>query len=316
MDEGGRQLQEIRQDVANAFDMLASYIKERISKVLQEGAQCFQAGAFPEAEEARQRVESLQGILKKCEDLRRELGGTEEPTPPRQRRRRGKGTSQPDFFQPILETLVNLGGSGQVREVLRGVRGRMDGVLREVDYEPLPSKGEPRWETVACFARLTMVHRGMLKKGSPRGTWEIAEKGRVLVDRKPYWTAEPAPIARDHLPEGPSTGARNANARGCAEADTPAAETDTAAAETTATVNRSRAPRPAAHNHWAWESLRASSGGSRASACRPLVTDAPPSRGMPAARTTSAALYERGRGVRRDRVEAVRWVPSGGPAGE
>ena len=28
---------------------------------------------------------------------------------------------------------------------------------------------------------------------------------------------------------------------------------------------------------------------------------------MPAARTTSAALYERGRGVRRDRVEAVRW---------
>ena len=183
MDKGGRQLQEIRQDVANAFDMLASYIKERISKVLQEGAQCFQAGAFPEAEEARQRVESLQGILKKLEDLRRELGGREEPTPLRQRLRRGKGTSQSEFFQPILETLVNLGGSGQVREVLRGVLGRMDGVLREVDYELLPSKGEPRWETVACFARLTMVHRGMLKKGSPRGTWEITEKGRALVDR-------------------------------------------------------------------------------------------------------------------------------------
>ena len=163
--------------------MLASYIKERISKVLQEGAQCFQAGAFPEAEEARQRVESLQGILKKLEDLRRELGGREEPTPLRQRLRRGKGTSQSEFFQPILETLVNLGGSGQVREVLRGVLGRMDGVLREVDYELLPSKGEPRWETVACFARLTMVHRGMLKKGSPRGTWEITEKGRALVDR-------------------------------------------------------------------------------------------------------------------------------------
>ena len=77
------------------------------------------------------------------------------------------------------------------REVLRGVRGRMDGVLREVDYEPLPSKGEPRWETVACFARLTMVHRGMLKKGSPRGTWEITEKGRALVDRKPTGPLNP-----------------------------------------------------------------------------------------------------------------------------
>lgn len=46
MDKGGRQHQEIRQDVANAFDKLASYIKESISKVLQEGAQCFEAGAF------------------------------------------------------------------------------------------------------------------------------------------------------------------------------------------------------------------------------------------------------------------------------
>ena len=167
--------------MANAFDTLASYIQERISKVLQEGAQCFEAGAFPEAEEARQRVESLQGFLKKLEDLRRELSGKAEPAPPRKRLARGKGTPQPVFFQPILETLVDLGGSGQVREVLRGVRGRMDSVLREVDYESLPSKGEPRWETVACFARLAMVHRGMLKKGSPRGTWEITEKGRALV---------------------------------------------------------------------------------------------------------------------------------------
>ena len=177
MDKGGRQ----HQEVANAFDKLASYIKESISKVLQEGAQCFEAGAFTKAEEARQRVESLQGTLKKLEDLRRELGGTDESTLPRKRLAPGKGTPQPDFFQPILETLVDLGGSGQVREILSGVRGRMDGVLREVDYEPLPSKGEPRWETVACFARLAMVHQGMLKKGSPRGTWEITEKGRALV---------------------------------------------------------------------------------------------------------------------------------------
>ena len=181
VDKGGRQLQEICQDVANAFDTLTSYIKEHIGEILKYGAQCFEAGAFLEAEEARQRVESLQGILKKLEDLRRELGGTEEPTRPRKRLPQGKGTSQPAFFQPILETLVDLGGSGQVREILSGVRGRMDGVLREVDYELLPSKGEPRWETVACFARLKLVHEGMLKKGSPRGTWEITEKGRALV---------------------------------------------------------------------------------------------------------------------------------------
>ena len=109
------------------------------------------------------------------------MGEPEEPTPPRKRLPRGKGTPQSVFFQPILETLVDLGGSGQVREVLGRVRGRLEGVLREVDYELLRSKGEPRWETVACFARLAMVHRGMLKKGSRRGTWEITEKGRALV---------------------------------------------------------------------------------------------------------------------------------------
>ena len=184
-DEGNRGQQEAdsfrKQDVTGALDTLTCYIKERISKVLQDGAQLFGAEAFPEAEAARERVESLRGILKGLEELREELGGTEKPKPPRKRLPRGSGTPQPAFFQPILETLVELGGRGQMREILSRIRGRMDGVLREVDYEPLPSKGEPRWETVACFARLKLVHQGMLKKGSPRGTWEITDKGRALL---------------------------------------------------------------------------------------------------------------------------------------
>lgn len=181
MDRGGQQLEETRRDVAGAFDTLTCYIKERIDKVLQDGAQSFGAEAFPEADAARQRVESLRGILKRLEALQEELGGPQKTKPPRKRLSRGSGTPKPDFFQPILETLVELGGHGHIREILRRVRERMDGVLREVDYEPLPSKGEPRWETVACFARLTLVHRGMLKKGSPRGTWEITDKGRALL---------------------------------------------------------------------------------------------------------------------------------------
>ncbi len=193
-------------DIMSAFDELNRLIEEEISRVIEDGAQRYRSEAFYEAVDASRNVESLRGIQKRLNGLRQEWedteedgteedgteeggteedgaeeDGTEEPGPPRKRLPRGMRTPKSVFFRPILKTLVELGGAGQVHQILRGVHRRMAGVLREVDNEHLASTKRPRWETTARFARLMLVDSGMLKKRSPRGIWEITEQGRARV---------------------------------------------------------------------------------------------------------------------------------------
>jgi len=55
----------------------------------------------------------------------------------------------------------------------------MNGVLRDVDYQPLASDPElPRWRNAAQWARNSMVQEGLLRDDSPRGIWEISEAGK------------------------------------------------------------------------------------------------------------------------------------------
>ena len=75
-----------------------------------------------------------------------------------------------------------MGGSGKVAEVLGRVGQIMKPVLKKVDYDPLASGADnPRCRNAAQWARNSMIRDGMLKADSPRGVWEIAEKGRAIL---------------------------------------------------------------------------------------------------------------------------------------
>ena len=43
--------------------------------------------------------------------------------------------------------------------------------------------GVDSWHKEANFARFLMVQEGLLKKGSPRGLWEITEAGRTFLKK-------------------------------------------------------------------------------------------------------------------------------------
>jgi hypothetical protein len=45
------------------------------------------------------------------------------------------------------------------------------------DHESLAS-GDIRWRNRAQFVRLHLIESGDMQKGSPRGLWEITDKGR------------------------------------------------------------------------------------------------------------------------------------------
>jgi hypothetical protein len=113
-------------------------------------------------------------------------GSTRPRTRGRRPRRRGAsapraqtGTILPDdeYELPILTILDQNGGRAPTREVLEALGERLADKLMPADHETLAS-GDIRWRNRAQFARLHLIESGDMQKGSPRGLWEITDKGR------------------------------------------------------------------------------------------------------------------------------------------
>jgi restriction system protein len=54
--------------------------------------------------------------------------------------------------------------------------------LKPIDYERLNS-GAIRWVNTAQWERYLMIQEGLLKTDSPRGIWEITEKGKQFLEQ-------------------------------------------------------------------------------------------------------------------------------------
>jgi hypothetical protein len=119
---------------------------------------------------------------------------TEEASAPRPRssnrrgktkRRRAPSESllpESEYELPILQVLLGHGGRAASREVIAEVGDRVKGKLKPMDFQAV-SSGTIRWENRVHFCRLRLIERGLLKKGSPRGVWEITREGEDLASR-------------------------------------------------------------------------------------------------------------------------------------
>ena len=81
------------------------------------------------------------------------------------------------YALPILLSLDQLGGSAPTHEVLRMVRQLMENELRSIDLSQR-SDGQVYWENRTHDMRRELMSRGMMRKDSPHGLWEISEAGR------------------------------------------------------------------------------------------------------------------------------------------
>lgn len=97
--------------------------------------------------------------------------------------KRGKKTPEKEYFIPLLESLIEMGGSGKIKKVVDKVGEKMKDNLNNYDWQQLKT-GEIRWRNTAEWARNTLKNRGLLKSDSPRGIWEISEKGRRYYKEK------------------------------------------------------------------------------------------------------------------------------------
>ncbi|MDQ2907180.1 MAG: winged helix-turn-helix domain-containing protein [Chloroflexota bacterium] len=101
--------------------------------------------------------------------------------------RKGLRTPEPAFFLPILQALVDLGGSAKRQEVYDLLAQSMIGILKPIDFLPLASEARQlRWQNSAQWAHNLLVKEGLLQMDSPNGIWEITEKGRTFLTEKKH----------------------------------------------------------------------------------------------------------------------------------
>ncbi len=184
-------------NVSAAFDMLLEEIEAEIDFINGIGAKSFEGRDYDKAREALVRTGSLTAFRDKAAALRKEwedmaaaAEGEEDEEISAQRRslgklRKGARTPESAYYLPILQVLDQAGGGGKVAEVLGQVARIMKPTLKPVDYEPLASGPDnPRWRNAAQWARNSMVRDGLLKGDSPRGVWEISDRGRAKLREK------------------------------------------------------------------------------------------------------------------------------------
>jgi predicted transcriptional regulator len=118
--------------------------------------------------------------------LRRELGleGPSEANGKRGGRRAGTGQRAhpddilpgPEYYVPILQTLAESGGVLRSRDVVDAVGQKLEGKLKPLDYEEVPS-GAIRWRNRTRWAGNALKNAGLLLRRDD-GMWELSDTGR------------------------------------------------------------------------------------------------------------------------------------------
>ena len=92
-----------------------------------------------------------------------------------------KVTPTSEFRIPLLEALVEMGGSGGTSNLYNRIEAKMKNRLMPGDYEKL-SDGTVRWKNSAWWERCKLKDEGLLRSDSPR-VWEISDEGRAYLEK-------------------------------------------------------------------------------------------------------------------------------------
>ncbi len=181
-------------NVLAALEIAREKIEAEMELVNRDGARTFEGGEYEKARDALERAAKIKSLRDRIATIRDEWealfpveaseASTETTVKRPIRLPRGKRTPEDCYYRPILEALIDLGGSAPMSEVLECVLQHMKNTLRDVDFKPLASTADmPRWRNTAAWARNTLVERGLLRSDSPRGVWEISDSGTRFLRR-------------------------------------------------------------------------------------------------------------------------------------
>ena len=107
-----------------------------------------------------------------------------------------------EFRKPLLRTIYEMGGSARMRDLYPVMKKHMTAVLLPGDFKNL-SFGDRRWRNAIRRERLKLVDEGYLRDDSPRGIWELTDKGTRLIEKI---VTEPPESFIKHLLSIPAVG--------------------------------------------------------------------------------------------------------------
>ena len=186
-------------DVSAALQLLGDSLQGEVQRINHEGSQAMHVGDYDTAQAVidfakrltafRQKVADLGGEWEKLEQLRDKASAEVQQIVSKRffgKSRKGEITPQESYCRPLLEVLLEMNGGGKTKAVLDRLGEKMKATLKPKDYEPHESDaGQIRWRNTAQWARNLMVNDdGRMKKNSPRGVWEISEKGRTWLKQQ------------------------------------------------------------------------------------------------------------------------------------
>ena len=174
--------------------MVLEEIEGEIESVKQAGARAFESEDLRKADEALERSKQLvafrdevAAIRDRWQALAKPDGGAGQSGAATRRDLgrlpNGRRTPESAFVEPILRVLADMGGHGRASDIVARVGRIMMPRLRDVDFEPLPADGKPRWTKTVNWARFQMVRARVLKADSPRGIWEVAQSRNPADER-------------------------------------------------------------------------------------------------------------------------------------
>lgn len=94
---------------------------------------------------------------------------------PQPERIKGEETPLWEFYRPILQALIALGGDATRKEIESKLEGTIDGSLKKGDLA-LSAQGVPRWKIMVRRARKPMISEGFIT-GENLLRWKITSKG-------------------------------------------------------------------------------------------------------------------------------------------
>lgn len=180
--EGAEEVEDV--DTQEAFETLIGELQNALGDTQESIEDAVKQSDFSAARDAAERGEEIQEQIDQLKDLKKQWGnivGSESATEGAKRAPRGASTPQETYRLPILWVLEEMGGRGRTSEVLDRVGEIMNDQLNKWDRQMLPSGDNIRWRNKAQWARNTMVKEDLLASDSPRGVWEISEKGRAVL---------------------------------------------------------------------------------------------------------------------------------------
>lgn len=193
---------DVSDEVAAAFALLAEELGFAADDIRLRIDRALRSDDIQNARDLVERADGVKGLRHQLKDLAREWDGMGLRAPPAgdadiplassqssQRRDlgrlpRGQRTPELTFRRPILEALIELGGTARIGEVLELVGQQLEDRLQPVDHEELASgKGQVRWRNTAQWSRNELVRDGLMEPSRRYGEWAISDAGRAHLER-------------------------------------------------------------------------------------------------------------------------------------